>query len=73
VFCHGERVRATAAGLGSADRECFPGARVYMYTERVIGSRAYSLCVARKHTRTSRVLYTHTHTLRDVCALETQQ
>jgi len=55
----------------------FPGlAPIYMYTERVIGSRAYSLCVARKHTRTPRVLYTHIyirHTMRDVCALETQQ
>lgn len=62
-------IRATA-GLGSADREC---SRVHIHIERVIGSRAYSLCVvgvvvARMHTYMHTHMHTHTHTAQCLCA-----
>lgn len=62
-------IRATA-GLGSVDREC---SRAHTRIERVIGSRAYSLCVVvvarmpRTHARTLCTMFVRLKHNNDLC------
>lgn len=76
MFCHGVRVRATAAGLGSADRECFPGSRLYICVQKGLSGPVRIPFASHASTHARRAYYIHIyigHTMRDVCALETQQ
>lgn len=69
MFCHGERVRATAAGLGSADRECFPGARIYV--QKGLSGPVRIPFASHASTHARRTYYIHTYTARCLCARNT--